>query len=252
MYHRKDVTFSKPSIFRAGIEEYALRVSTAPSDEVAKIARETVEKCPQWADIASYPIQAKLLSMLVAMTRARHVLEVGTFTGHATLEMAEALPEDGSIVTIDNFVADEHAREIATTAFRAHEHGHRIELLEMDALSALEVVEGPFDLIFIDADKPNYKSYYEKIVGDELLARDGVLLIDNTLWGGRVLDLDATEITSDTGTELTGQDWVDNMLSTWGQHVIEFNEHVLDDPRVENVMLTVHDGMTLIRHATSY
>jgi caffeoyl-CoA O-methyltransferase len=248
MYHRKDVTFSKPSIFQPGIEEYASRVSTAPSDGAAKIASETVEKCPQWADIASHPIQAKLLSMLVAMTRARRVLEVGTFTGHATLEMASMLPEDGSIVTIDNFEADENAREIATNAFRAHKHSDRIELLEMDALSALDVVTGPFDLIFVDADKPNYENYYEKIIGDGLLARDGVLLIDNTLWGGRVLD--PVESGSDTGTELVGQAWIDNMLSTWGRYVIEFNEHVVNDPRVENVMLTVHDGMTVIRHAT--
>jgi caffeoyl-CoA O-methyltransferase len=249
MFHRKDITFSKPSIFREGIEEYASRVSTAPGLEAQKIALETSEKCSQWADIASNAIQARFLSMIVSMTGARRVLEVGTFTGHATVEIAAALPEDGTVTTIDSFVADGTAREIATSAFAASAHRDKIILLEMDALAALDQVGTDFDLIFIDADKPNYRKYFDKIIGEGILHRDGVLLVDNTLWGGRVLS--ATRGDYDLGTEVDGQEWVENMLNEWATHVIDFNAYVMNDPRVDNVMLTVHDGMTLIRHAQS-
>jgi caffeoyl-CoA O-methyltransferase len=249
MYHRKDITFSKPSIFQAGIEEYATRVSTAPPDESAKVATETAEKCPQWADIASSSLQASFISMIAGMTHARRALEVGTFTGHATLAIAAALPDDGTITTIDSFVADETAREIATSAFEASDHSRKISLLEMDALSALDRVGRGYDLIFIDADKPNYKNYFEKIIGEGILAPDGVLLVDNTLWGGRVLR--AADGSHDLGTSVDADEWVDNLLSEWAKYVIEFNDHVNNDPRVENVMLTVHDGMTIIRYADS-
>lgn len=249
MYHRKDITFSKPSIFREGIEEYASRVSTPPSDEPAKIATETVEKCPQWADIASSPIQARFLSMIVAMTRARRVLEVGTFTGLSTLAMAAALPDGGTITTIDNFTADETARDIATAAFAASVSRDKITLIETDALSALDQVGRGYDLIFIDADKPNYKSYFEKVIGDGILQRGGVLLVDNTLWGGRVLD--APDSTYDLSTSVDADKWVENMISEWAKHVVDFNDHVMNDPRVENVLLTVRDGMTVIRYANS-
>src|SRR5580698_10886549 len=83
MYHRKDIVFAKPSIFVTGIEEYACRVSSAPSEETAKVAVETAARCPQWADIASNAIQVKFLAMLVGIKKARRVLEIGTFTGHA-------------------------------------------------------------------------------------------------------------------------------------------------------------------------
>jgi len=248
MFHRKDVVFEKPSIYVPGITEYACRVSSAPSEEAAKIAVETVEKCPQWADIASSAIQVKFLSMLVGIHRSRRVLEIGTFTGHATLEIAASLPDDGTITTVDNFAADENAREIALSAFTSSGHRDKIKLVEMDALSALELVGTEYDLIFIDADKPNYLAYYEKIIATGILARDGVLVIDNTLWGGRVLGS-----TDDGAYDLDGEvgpdQWVDSMLNDWGRHVVELNEYVLSDPRVENVLLPVQDGMTLIRYA---
>lgn len=249
MYHRKDITFSKPSIFQDGIEEYAIRVSSAPSDEAVKVAGETVEKCPQWADIASNSLQAEFISMIVRMTNARRILEVGTFTGYATLAMAAALPDDGTITTIDNFVADETAREIAVSAFKSSGNREKISLLEMDALSALDSVGRDYDLIFIDADKPNYKSYFDRIIGEEILHPEGVLLIDNTLWGGKVLQ--PTGASHDLSTDVDADEWVQNMLDEWATHVVDFNDHVNNDPRVENVMLTIHDGMTMIRYANS-
>jgi caffeoyl-CoA O-methyltransferase len=247
MYHRKDIVFAKPSIFVTGIEEYACRVSSAPSEETAKVAVETAARCPQWADIASNAIQVKFLAMLVGIKKARRVLEIGTFTGHATLEIAAALPDDGTITTIDNFDADETSREIALSAFMSSKHRNKIQLMEMDALSALDRVGKRYDLIFIDADKPNYRGYYEKIVADGILDRDGILVIDNTLWGGRVLrSLDSP---CDLGSAVHPDEWVENMLNDWSRYVVELNEFVVSDRRVENVLLPVHDGMTLIRYA---
>lgn len=247
MYHRKDIVFAKPSIYVNGIEEYACHVSSAPTEEAAKVAVETMERCPQWADITSSTVQVKFLSMLVSLSSARRVLEIGTFTGHATLEIAAALPEDGTVTTIDSFVADGNARDIALSAFMSSSHGHKIQLVEMDALSALDRVGRGYDLIFIDADKPNYKAYYEKIVADGILAPDGLLVIDNTLWGGRVLRPPTGP--SDLSVKVHPTQWVENMLSDWSHYVIELNDFVVSDPRVENVLLPVHDGMTLIRYA---
>lgn len=247
MYHRKDIVFAKPSIYVTGIEGYACRVSSAPSEEAAKVAVETAEKCPQWADITSSTIQVKFLSMLVGIKKARRVLEVGTFTGHATLEIAASLPDDGTITTIDSFVADANAREAALSAFMSSRHRDKIQLIEMDALSALDRVGKSYDLIFIDADTPNYKAYYEKIISDGILARDGILVIDNTLWGGRVLRTPADPC--DLGRSVKPDEWVENMLNNWSSYVVELNELVASDPRVENVLLPVHDGMTLIRYA---
>lgn len=249
MYHRKDITFAKPSIFAAGIEEYATRVSMAPPDEASKVAVATAEKCPQWADIASSPVQASFLGMIASITGARKVLEIGTFTGHATLALADALPPGGTITTVDNFVADETARGIALAAFESSSHRDKIRLLEMDALTALDAAGTGYDLIFIDADKPNYIAYFEKIIGAGILAPGGVLLVDNTLWGGKVLHPE--DGSHDLGTGVDPEQWVDNLLSEWAPHVIEFNDHVNNDPRVDNVMLTIHDGMTLIRRASN-
>jgi caffeoyl-CoA O-methyltransferase len=247
MYHRKDVVFKKPSIYLSGIEEYACRVSSPPCVDSEKVAVETVEKCPQWADIASSTVQVKFLSMLVGLKKARRVLEIGTFTGHATLEIAASLPQGGTITTIDSFVADENARDIALSAFLSSRHRDKIQLVEMDALSALDQVGQGYDLIFIDADKPNYKAYYEKIVAGGILAPDGVLVMDNTLWGGRVLQLATGP--RDLGQGVSPDQWVDNMLDDWSNYVTELNDHVVRDPRVENVLLPVHDGMTLIWYA---
>jgi caffeoyl-CoA O-methyltransferase len=247
MHHRNDVVFTKPSIYTKGIEEYACSVSSPPAEEAAKIAVETAEKCPQWADIASNAVQLKFLGMLVGIKKARRVLEIGTFTGHATLEIAASLPKDGMITTIDSFVADWNAREIALSAFTSSKHRDKIHLVEMDALEALDRVGKSYDLVFIDADKPNYKAYYDKIVTDEILARDGILVIDNTLWGGRVLRTPTGPY--DLGESVDSDLWVENMINAWTSYVVELNEFVVSDPRVENVLLPVHDGMTLVRYA---
>jgi caffeoyl-CoA O-methyltransferase len=152
------------------------------------------------------------------MTNARRVLEIGTFTGYSALMMAEALPDDGRLVTCD---IDAESTGIAGRYWQNSPHGHKIELMLGPALGSIEKLEGPFDLVFIDADQENYSGYWEACVPK--VRRGGVLVADNVLWSGRVLD---------------PQNESDHALAA-------FNERVVNDPRVEAVMLTVRDGVTL-------
>ncbi|MGK5639503.1 class I SAM-dependent methyltransferase [Streptomyces sp. URMC 126] len=247
MEHRSDAVFAKPSIFRDGIREYAERSSSPVSAELAEIAEETARATPEWADISTTAVQATFLQMLISTAGMRRVLEVGTFTGHGTVAMAAALPDDGEILTIDSYVADKRTQDVASKAFERSSHGHKIKPVLDDALSALQEVEGDFDLIFLDADKPNYISYFETILARRLLRPRGLLVIDNTLWGGEVLnprDLPPAEEAS------TGQEWVERMFANWAHDVVKFNRHIAADPRVRTAVLTVQDGMTLVQLAS--
>lgn len=247
MFHRKDIVFAKPSIFRPGIAAYAARCSAQPPSMAREIWRQTQTRCPQWADIATSPLQVSLLCMLVSSLKAHRILEIGTFTGHATVAFADRLPEHGEIITLDNFAADQEARAIATAAFAQSPHRHKITLIEGDAATTLETLTGTFDLIFVDADKPSYQRYFTRILERGLLDRAGLLIFDNTLWGGLVLDPKAEGVAFEGAAD--GGEWLTGMLSDWASHVIAFNEQIATDDRVESVMLTVQDGMTLVRLA---
>ncbi|MEU6602760.1 O-methyltransferase [Streptomyces flaveolus] len=257
MFHRKDVVFKKPSIFRSGIEEYAEAHSTPPSEELKELHADTERLCPEWADIATSSAQVAFLSMLVDMVGAKRILEIGTFTGHATVGLAAALPDDGELVTVDSYVADERARDLALKAFARSAHGHKIKLVEANALETLRTLEGSFDFIFVDADKPNYAHYFDTILERGLLAENGLLAIDNTLWGGIVVDsltqkseeADRILAAGDEEQAVSGDEWLSTMLTEWGAYVVAFNDKVAKDPRVRAVMLTVKDGITLVRHA---
>lgn len=168
----------------------------------------------------SGPVAGRVLETLVFLARPRLVVEVGTFSGYSALFMARALPEGGRVVTLE--VDPEHAA-FARERFAASPLGARIELREGPALDALAAIDEPIDLAFVDADKEGYVGYYEAIVPK--LAPHGLLVADNTLRAGRVLD---------PGNEA-------------GREMDAFNRHVQDDPRTVNVLLTVRDGMTLVR-----
>ena len=135
--------------------------------------------------------------------------------------MATALPDDGRIITCD---VDPHATSIARRYMDESGHGDKIEIRLGPALETIESLDGPFDLVFIDADKPNYQNYYEAVLPK--VADNGLLIADNVLWSGRVVEADGDEST---------------------QAIKAFNEHVKNDDRVVSVMLTVRDGMTLVR-----
>ncbi|MFO0762850.1 MAG: class I SAM-dependent methyltransferase [Byssovorax sp.] len=165
-------------------------------------------------------VEGTLLELLCRTLGARRVLEIGTFTGFSALCMAEALPDDGELITCD---IDPEAAKMAQAFFDRSRHGKKIHLRLGDALETVRVldIDPPFDLVFLDADKERYVDYYEATL--PLLRRGGLLVADNTLWSGRVL---APEHASDRA-------------------IVAFNTHVTRDPRVKNVELTVRDGMML-------
>ena len=201
------------------IEEYALAHSTPPDPllgELAEVTRATMSS-PQ---MLTGPVEGRFLELLVHASGARRILEIGTFTGFSALSMAAALPEDGTIDTLD--VEPRHA-EVAQRYFDRSPHGAKITLHLGPALETLGRLEGAFDLVFVDADKENYDAYYEAVL--PRLSERGLIAIDNTLWSGRVL---APE---DETTRL----------------IAALNDKLAADERVVAVQLTVRDGITLVR-----
>lgn len=246
MEYRQDATFKKPSIFRSGVPEYVERLSSGRSEELNLLAEETRRLVPEWADIATSPVQTAFLQMLISACGVRRILEIGTFTGLGTLGMAAALPAGGEIVTVDNYATDPRARPVAERAFRRSPYRDRITQIFEDGATGLKTVDGTFGLIFLDADKPSYIDYYETILDRGLLGDDGMIVVDNTLWGGEVLNPRTVPPMEEAAD---GEEWVERMFAQWAHHVVAFNQHVADDPRTRNVLLTVQDGMTLIRPA---
>jgi len=208
------LTLSKP-----GIEEYAQSKSDPHNKLLDDLWKETHEKS-NFAMMLTGPLEGGLLRLLLRVSGAKNVLEVGTFTGYSALTMAEALPADGHLVTLE---IDPAHIAIARKYFERSEHGKKIELKEGPALESLRSLPGPFDLVFIDADKTNYKNYYDAVMPK--LRSGGLIVVDNALWSGRVLNPETAD----------------------DKAICELNDHVSKDPGVEKVLLTVRDGMFLIR-----
>jgi caffeoyl-CoA O-methyltransferase len=201
-------------------ERYALAHTTPPTVQLAELRAETEATMPM-PQMAGGVVEARLLEALVAATGATRVLEIGTFTGYSALSMAAALPPDGKVTTLER---DEHVASIARRHIEASPYADRIELVLGDARETLANLPGPFDLVFIDAWKPDYAAYYEAVLPK--LAERGLIVADNLLWGGAVLDADADD---------------ENTAA-----IRAFAEHVHADPRVHNVLLTVGDGLLLV------
>lgn len=201
------------------LEDYATRLTTPLPPLLDELKHLSWEQYGG-RTIVSAEMAGMLLKFLVASLRARRVLEIGMFTGFSALIMAAALPEDGELITCD---MNPTMEKVAKSYFARSPHGKKIQVRMGPALETLKTMEGPFDLVFIDADKENYIAYYERSL--ELLASGGLIAVDNTLWYGHVLD---PQNESDRA-------------------IVAFNQHVQNDPRVENVVLTIRDGITLIR-----
>jgi caffeoyl-CoA O-methyltransferase len=212
-----------PDIVAAEIERYAENHTTPPPPYLEALAEETRSKLSAPGMMVG-PVEGRVLEMLVFISAARRVLEIGTFTGYSALSMAAGLPDDGHIVTCE--VDPRHA-EMARLHISASPFADRIEVRLGRALETIRGLDGPFDLVFIDADKPGYVDYYEAVLPK--LAPRGVIVADNTLWSGAVADPSEQD-------DLT-------------KEVRAFNDHVASDPRVVCVQMTVRDGMTLIRRA---
>ena len=208
-------------IANAELEAYAEAHTTAPDALLAKLAAETQEtlEAPQ---MLTGTIEGRFLELLVHGLGARRVLELGTYSGYGTLSMAAGLPAGGRIDTCE--VSEEHAA-VARRYLERAGYADRVTVHLGPALDTIRALEGEWDFVFIDADKENYVAYYEEVL--PRLTAHGLIAADNTLWSGRVLD--------DT----------DDSEST--RAIRAFNEHVARDERVTSVMLTVRDGITLIR-----
>jgi caffeoyl-CoA O-methyltransferase len=200
---------------------YAARHTTVSSETLQATAAST----RAWSDQAGLMVdetEGQFLRLLVALSEARRVLEIGTFAGYSALAMAEGLPADGYVDTLE--IHPEHAAK-ATSHIEAAGRAHQVRVHVGVALDTLERLTGPYDLAFIDADKSAYAEYYERVL--RLMRPGGLIVVDNVFRHGRVLE--------------AGSD--DPSVSS----VQEFNDQAVSDPRVDTVMLTVRDGISLIR-----
>ena len=199
------------------IEKYAESHTRALSDLHARLWKETHQKTDSPGMMVG-PLEGALLRLLVRLTAAKRVLEIGMFTGYSALAMAEALPENGQLITCD---VNPETTEIARRYFAESAHGHKIEIKLGPAMETLKVLNGSFDLCFIDADKESYNGYYDRAV--DLVRQGGLIVLDNMLRGGRVL----SPREQDSRT------------------VAALNDRIQKDKRVENVLLPVRDGIML-------
>jgi predicted O-methyltransferase YrrM len=205
------------------IERYAEQHTTPHPELLQRLAEETNATLDR-PQMLTGTIEGRFLEFIVYMTGARRVLEIGTYSGYSAISMAAALPAGGSIDTCE--VEEKHAA-VARRYVEEAGYADRITIHLGPALETIERLEGDFDFVFIDADKENYVNYYEAVL--PRLSDRGLIAADNTLWSGRVID----ESEQDEATEA----------------IRAFNDHVREDRRVVGVMLTVRDGVTLIRRA---
>lgn len=206
-------------LIQPDIEEYAVSKTDVHSELLEELLNETYEKM-RMPGMITGPLAGRFLKMMVSITGARRILEIGMFTGYSALSMAEGLPADGELITLE---VDPDVIAFASRYFARSPHGSKIKVMEGAALDSLERLEGPFDLVFIDADKGNYKRYYDAAL--PRLRSGGLILVDNVLWSGRVL---SPEEESDHA-------------------IAEFNDYVSEDDRVEKVLVTIRDGIFMIR-----
>jgi len=200
------------------IEQYAFDYTSEEGELLRRLEKETYEKL-EIPQMTTGRIEARLLKLLARLVGAQRILEIGTFAGYSALSMAEALPEDGTLVTCDE---DPVAIAFAQKYFSESPHGKKIKQMEGPALKSIKKLTGTFDMAFIDADKINYSNYYEAIL--PMIRPGGLIAVDNVLWSGRVLN---------------PQDESDRAIH-------QFNEQVVKDQRVESVLLTVRDGLNCI------
>lgn len=210
------------------LERYLHAHSSPEPELLAELDRETHRRTVQPRMLSGH-LQGRLLELLVRMIRPRAVLEIGTFTGYSALALAAGLDDDATLDTIET---DDELQELAQSFFDRSEHGHKIRLHIGSALELAPRLGRRFDLVFIDGDKREYPAYYRMLMGDgggkPLVGSGAVLLADNILWSGKVIGPVAR---NDRHT----------------QALLEFNRTVADDPRVENVILPLRDGLSVIR-----
>ncbi|MDF0674736.1 MAG: class I SAM-dependent methyltransferase [Nitrospira sp.] len=203
------------------IETYAEAHST-PESSVCCALREETHRTMEYPQMLVGPLEGAFLKMMTQLVGAKRVLEIGMFTGYSALCFAEALPENGTVITCE---IDEKSAAVARRYVAKSPFGGKISIRMGPALDTMKTLNGPFDLIFIDADKTNYLNYYRHSL--DLLAQNGVILIDNVLWSGEVLK----QPPPDASTAA----------------IQELNRTVAADPRVTAVLVTIRDGILVVR-----
>jgi caffeoyl-CoA O-methyltransferase len=200
------------------VEQFAYN-HTTPETEIFRRLRDETYRDMEYAQMQVGRLEGQFLKMLVRLIGAGRVLEIGMFTGYSGLMMAEGLPEDGQLITCD---INPKAQAVASRYFAESPHGRKIEIRMGPALDTIRTLEGPFDMVFIDADKGNYSNYYDAVM--PLVRPGGLIAVDNVLWSGRVVNPEDDETRA----------------------IVAFDDKVQADPRVDNVCLTVRDGVMLI------
>ena len=205
----------------ADIEAYA-QAHSMPESDLCRALREETQRRMESPQMIVGPLEGAFLKMMVQLVQATSVLEIGMFTGYSALSFAEALPAKGTVLTCE---LNEESAALARQYFARSPIGKKIEIRMGPALDTMRGLKGPFDLIFIDADKINYVNYYRRAL--DLVSPHGAILIDNVLWDGDVLKQPAPD-------EKTAA-------------IQELNRVVATDPRVTAVLVTIRDGVLVIR-----
>uniref|UniRef100_A0A1A8HXG5 D-arabinitol 2-dehydrogenase [ribulose-forming] n=1 Tax=Nothobranchius kuhntae TaxID=321403 RepID=A0A1A8HXG5_NOTKU len=226
----------------SGLDDYLEKMTTPESEPLAELYKKTISH--DWDQVfkegkttfrlpkecITGHVEGQTLKMLIHMSQARKVLEIGMFTGYGALSMAEGLPEDGCLVACE---LEPYLKEFAQPIFDKSPHGKKITVKTgpaMDTLKELASAGEQFDIVFIDADKPNYINYYNFIMDNNLLRLRGVICVDNCLFKAKVYLKDTTDSN--------------------GLALREFNEFISNDPRVEQVIIPLRDGISLIRRVS--
>jgi len=205
----------------SAIEEYARVFSGEPSALLQELDRETHAMILQPRMLSGH-LQGRFLSFFAKVCRPTTILEIGTFTGYSALCLAEGLLAGGRLITID---INEELETFTRSFFNRSEYKEQIDYRIADAKDELLKIEGPFDMVFIDADKRNYALYYDLII--DKMSPGGIILVDNVLWSGKIVDENARDKST--------------------QALKDFNQKCLDDPRVDKMLLPLRDGLYMLR-----
>lgn len=210
-------------IINSEIEQYIQDHTSPHSALLNKIEREThlQENMPQ---MLSGHVQGRLLAMISKMVQPEYILEIGTYTGYSAICLAEGLKPGGKLHTIDK---NEELKEKVENYFNEAGLSEKISLHIGNALDIIPSLDHPFDIVFIDADKIRYKQYYDLII--EKIKSGTIILADNVLWSGKVIKKHDQKIDKDT------------------QALMDFNQDIQHDDRVENILLSIRDGLMMIR-----
>jgi predicted O-methyltransferase YrrM len=204
------------------LDDYVCQHTTEEDDLLKELNRQTHLKVLQPRMLSGH-FQGRFLSMISNMIQPTSILEIGTYTGYSALCLAEGLKKGGKLTTIDK---NPELEEFVRNFFKKSAYNENIEFVIADAMEYIPSINQSFDLVFIDADKGNYLNYYKLVI--DMIPSGGYILADNVLWSGKVID---EKSMNDKDTKA----------------IMEFNQFVMNDYRVENVLLPIRDGLFLMR-----